>query len=288
MKYYILFNPLAGSGSCESKIEALEIEKNAEVVFHNVTGEDGYKKLLYGLNPEDKIVICGGDGTINRFVNGIEDIEIKNDILYFAAGTGNDFMNDLGIKPSAKPILINDYIKNLPFVDIKGKTFRFINGIGFGIDGYCCHEVDRIRREKGKKASYALVALKGLFKYFTPGKAKVTVDGETNEYERVWMVSAMKGQFFGGGIKIAPGQNRADDENKVTALVAHNLSRFRILCLFVSIFRGNHVKYTQYVNMKKCNEIKVEFDRPQDLQIDGEIISDVLSYTVTTKYLVKA
>ena len=283
MKYYILFNPLAGVGSRQNRLDFLKIEEENEKVFYDVTSDGGYEKLLADLEDGDKIVICGGDGTINRFINGIGDMKIKNDILYFAAGSGNDFMNDMNLKPSAEPIKINEIIENLPIVTIKGKTYRFLNGVGLGVDGFVCAKISRLRKIKNKKVSYIPVALKALFKCYTPTKATVTVDGETATYSRVWMASAMKGRFFGGGMMIAPDQKRMDSEKLITSIVAHNLSKFRILSLFLLIFKGKHTKYTQYVAMKKCHEIKVEFDRPAIIQMDGETIEDVISYTVSAK-----
>ena len=283
MKYYILFNPLAGMGSSSGRLDSLKIEENGEKVFYDITNDGGYEKLLSDLGTDDKIVICGGDGTVNRFINGIKDLEINNDILYFAAGSGNDFMNDMNLKPSTEPIKINEFIENLPTVTIKGKIYKFLNGVGLGVDGFVCAEISRLREIKQKKVSYIPVALKALFKCYTPTKATVTVDGETNTYSKVWMAATMKGRFFGGGMMIAPDQDRFDSDNLITSIVAHNLSKFKILSLFLLIFKGKHTKYTQYVAMKKCHEIKVEFDRPATIQIDGETIEDVVSYTVLAK-----
>ena len=58
MKYYILFNPLAGSGSCKSKMDALTID-GSDCVYYDVT-DGGYGELLKELDTDDKIVICGG------------------------------------------------------------------------------------------------------------------------------------------------------------------------------------------------------------------------------------
>lgn len=281
MKYYILFNPLAGSGSCESRLDSLKIEENGKKVFYDVTSAGGYEKLLSDLEQDDKIVICGGDGTVNRFINGISGLEIKNDILYFAAGSGNDFMNDMNLKPSAEPMKINDYINNLPTVTVKDKTYRFLNGVGLGVDGFVCAEISRLRALKNKKVSYIPVALKALFKCYTPTKATVTVDGEATTYNHVWMAPTMKGRFFGGGMMIAPDQKRFDSDGLISSIVAHDLSKLKILSLFLLIFKGKHTKYTKYVTIKKCHEVKVEFDRPAFIQIDGETIPDVLSYTVS-------
>ena len=55
MKYYILFNPLAGSGSCKSKMDALTID-GSDCVYYDVT-DGGYGELLKELDTDDKIVI---------------------------------------------------------------------------------------------------------------------------------------------------------------------------------------------------------------------------------------
>jgi len=281
MKYYILFNPLSGNGSCENRMETLFVDKDCEKVYCDTTGKEGYVNLLSGLDIEDKIILCGGDGTLNRFINDVDCTEIKNDILFFAAGSGNDFLRDIGKKPDKYPIKINDYIKNLPVMTVKGKNYRFINGIGFGLDGYCCEECNRIRREKNKKANYTVIAVKGLLGAYTPVNARVKVDGKEYTYSRVWMASCMKGRFFGGGLKIAPDQLRTDPDGKISSIIVHNLSRFSILTIFPSLFVGKHTKFTKYVTIKKGFDVTVEFDRPIALQLDGETIPDVKEYTVS-------
>lgn len=281
MKNYIFFNPLSGDGSCEAKIKAAMSDKAGQKVYFDVTAQNNLKAVLADIASEDKIIICGGDGTLNRFVNSLQGMEIKSDILYFATGSGNDFLNDLGLKPTNVPILINDYIADLPVLTVGDKAYRFINGIGFGLDGYACAECNRIRREKNKKVSYAAVAFKGIVSAYSPVNAKVTVDGEIYSYKNVWLASCMKGRYFGGGLRITPDQNRKSESGEVTVLLAHSLSRLHILTLFPSIFKGTHIKYTKYITARTGHEIKVEFDRPVALQIDGETLSEVMSYSVS-------
>jgi diacylglycerol kinase family enzyme len=66
----------------------------------------------------------------------------------------------------------------------------------------------------------------------------------------------------------------------VTLMVAHDLSRLRILTIFPSIFKGGHVKHKKNIHFFKGHEVTVRFDRPTALQIDGETVLDVLEYTV--------
>ncbi len=279
MKNYVLYNPLAGNGRGEKSVDSIEI-KEGKAVFLDMTEIADYKGFFTNLSETDRVIICGGDGTLNRFINAIENITYNNDIFYLAAGSGNDFLNDLNLKPSKTPLKINDYIKNLPKIEVKGKSYRFINGIGCGIDGYCCKEVNR-RRSLGKKASYTLIALKGLLYAFKPLRATVTVDEKEYTYDRVWMVPVMFGRFFGGGMMIAPTQDRKNESGTVSVIVAHNISKFKIISVFLSVFKGKHLKYKKNVALHTGHNIHVKFSRNAPLQIDGETISDFCEYTVT-------
>ena len=80
----------------------------------------------------------------------------------------------------------------------------------------------------------------------------------------------------------APGQDRLNVDGTVSLMVMRCRSKLRTLLLFPKIFKGNHVKATRIVSVFKGHEMRVKFDRPTALQIDGEVYSDVTEYTVTT------
>ncbi|MDO4730775.1 MAG: diacylglycerol kinase family protein, partial [Clostridia bacterium] len=181
-------------------------------------------------------------------------------------------------------IKLNKYLKNLPTVTVKGKTYFFINGIGLGLDGHCCAQKE-IANKNQKKANYASIALKGFMYKFSPMNAVVTVDGETIKYNNVWLASSMYGSFYGGGLPLAPKQYRLNPENSLTSVVVNCKNRMRIVAAFPSIFKGTHTKYDKLVHIRTGHEIKVELEKPSDMQIDGETIFGVSSYTVrSAKY----
>ena len=280
MKFYILYNPLAGSGSCTKKAQILAQQNNAECTIIDMTLADNYDSIVEKAANNDKIIICGGDGTLNHFINKVTIDNLNRDIYYYPAGTGNDFFNDVGGADKDGLIKINDYIKNLPSVHTEnGKQF-FTNGIGYGVDGYCCEEVNRLKSLKRKNVSYPLIALKGLLFAYKPTNAVVTVDGQSFKYEKVWLASTMLGKFFGGGIKIAPMQDRKNKSGKLSLVIAHSLGTLNILRLFPSIFKGTHIKYKKFVAVHEGYDITVEFDRSCAMQIDGETKSMISSYRV--------
>lgn len=281
-KSYVLYNPLAGNKTCENTISKIHehIEGEMEFVdFCSISGD--MERFFNELEEEDKVILCGGDGTLNYFVNAVDADKIDNEIYYFPAGSGNDFWHDICDNHEGPLYPINSYIRNLPFIETKGIKKRFINGIGYGIDGYCCEEGDRMRvKRPGRPVNYTLIALKGLLYAYSRANAVVTVDGKVYEYKDVWMATAMHGRYYGGGMKCAPNQDRNNSGNKVSVIVVHSKSRIRLLLAFATIFEGKHLKYKSFVKELKGSEVKVEFDRPSALQIDGETVKDVKGYSV--------
>ena len=276
---YILYNPLSRNGSnLESVKEKYSNEENATLI--SVLDNDQYMETIKSLSIDDELILVGGDGTLNHFINDSKDIDIPCDIFFNTSGTGNDFYNDIKKSDDNELIQINDYIKDLPRVIVNDKEYMFINGVGFGIDGYCCEVGDDLQKKSNKPVNYTSIAIKGLlFKYKRPN-AKVTVDGVCKEYKRVWLAPTMKGRYYGGGMIVAPEQDRNNKEKLLSNVVMHKKGKLKTLMVFPSIFKGEHVKHTKMVDIRTGHHIIVEFDRPTALQIDGETIRNVLKYEV--------
>jgi len=285
---YVLYNPLSGNGRGEDDARMLEVILPEPVYFFDMTKITNYAVFLGGMEQDDTIIIAGGDGTLNRFANDTAEIDIQQEILYFPVGTGNDFARELGRSSYSDPFPIAKYLKDLPTVSVKGKTYRFLNGVGFGVDGYCCEEGDRLRQIPGQKVNYTTIAVKRVLFRFAPRNAKVTVDGQTYTYKKVWIAPTMFGKYYGGGMLPAPEQDRCGPDKTLSVMLFHGAGRLRTLCAFPGIFKGTHVKYKKMVAIHTGHEISVEFDRPTPLQIDGETISDVTGYVArSSKYQMK-
>ncbi len=279
-KLYVLFNPMAGEQDGEQKARAAaEAFTEFERIYMDVTAPLDYPTLAATLGCEDKIMVCGGDGTLSRFADAVYDLGIQNEILYCATGTGNDFLRDIGKRADEPPFRVNEYIRSLPTVTVNGETHRFINGIGFGIDGYCCEVGDK-KRAEGKKPNYTSIAINGLLFHYKPTVATVTVDGETRTFKKAWIAPTMFGRFYGGGMMPAPHQSRENADGRVTFATLYGKGKLGTLMIFPSIFKGEHIKHEDATCEMSGHDIKVVFDRPVALQIDGETILGVTEYAV--------
>ena len=300
-KTYILFNRYAGHGKSAQEATQLSLSiGNSSLV--DMTEMESYANFFASIDPTDDVIICGGDGTLNRFINDTKNVRFDNKIYYYAIGSGNDFARELGKERASKPNFpINKYIEDLPVVSVKIQGMDvaierlFLNGIGYGIDGYCC-EMGDIQREKNEKEgtnkpiNYTAIAIKGLLMDYKPTSAKVTVDGVEHTYKKVWIAPTMNGKYYGGGMIPTPAQERLgkNGDKKLSLLVLHDSSKLGTLMIFPSIFKGEHIKHDKYVTVLEGKEITVEFGAPRPLQIDGETLLGVKSYTARVASAIKA
>lgn len=278
---YLFYNPSARNGKAAEDLQLIKKTLDGQdVEIYAVTDIDDYVSVIDKIQPEDIVYIVGGDGTLNRFINDSTNLRILGDVFFYSAGTGNDFKHDVDPDNSLYRIRLNDYIRNLPTVTVGGVTYKFVNGIGFGIDGYCCEEGDRKRAAGKQDINYSAIAVKGCLFRFKPYGADITVDGETRHYDKVWLAPTMFGKYYGGGMKIAPEQDRNNPQHTVTNVVIHGTGRLKTFIRFTKIFSGEHTKYTDMVDIRTGHEVRVVFDRPCALQIDGETVKNVTEYTV--------
>lgn len=275
---YIVFNHLSNNG--KGKLKADEVSKTiAEGTMFDVI-DIPFEEQFPHWKKGDTVYLVGGDGTLNSFANFVSDKELLCKVYYVPAGSGNDFYRDQESFAKDGMIYLNEIVKNLPTVFVNGMEKKFVNGIGFGIDGYCCEVGDEIRaKQPDAVINYSGIAVKGLLFKFKPRNATVIVDGKSATYKKVWIAPAMKGKFYGGGMKVAPAQDRYNAERTLTSVIMHG-PKLPVLMAFPSIFKGEHINKKKLIAIAEGKEITVIFDRPTALQIDGETVLNVTEYTV--------
>lgn len=256
--------------------------KNSSFSYADITSITDFEGFLSSLPKDNDIILTGGDGTLNSFINKIPDTDINQKVYFYASGSGNDFARDINFKKRTTPICINKYIKNLPTANINGKNYKFINCIGAGMDGYCCEEVERLRAISKRRANYLLVAIKALLYAYRPFNANVSVDGKDYTFKDTWLVPTMNGKYFGGGFMAAPKQDRLNKEQTVTVVAMHSKNIFKIAICFILILLGKHTKIKSVITVLQGHNISVELSKPSTLEIDGETIDNISEYSITS------
>ena len=122
MKRVLLcINPKAGAGKSKSRLFDIVNSLNnmdCEVtVYTIVPGRRSVEDILRE-HPGDYDVYacCGGDGTLNRFINACKSLHITRPIGYYPLGSTNDFARTIWEKPS---------LTNISTSIAKGDGFRY-------------------------------------------------------------------------------------------------------------------------------------------------------------------
>lgn len=284
MIYHFIVNPRARSGLGEMLWKQLEPElrrKRIEYQIHLTTKKKDAGKIVSEITQdglEHRLVVLGGDGTLNEVLSGITSLE-KVTLGYIPIGSSNDFARGTGI--SGDPLEALERIlsaKKVEKMDIgvlkrEGKEKRFAVSAGIGFDAAVCHEVcvSKWKRVlnllKLGKLSYAVVALHRIIKD-QPVHLELTMeDGKTQVFEKTYFAAFMNLPYEGGGFKFCPDASETD--GMLDLMVVSNLSKLKILCLLPTAFSGNHTRF-KGVTILRCRSAKVKTDRALPLHTDGE------------------
>ena len=264
----ILYNPLSKNSKSNIQTHKLvRAYKKQKIPFKlkSILKIDNIVEFLDKKKEIDKVILLGGDGTINRFVNDTVNYTFTQDIILKPNGSGNDFMRSL-VDQDQDPQYIFETVYETGF-----KT-HFVNGTGMGVDGYVGYLVDQ-NIKKGI-FGYFKSTIKALLTYI-PEPLTLTVDGEVTKFEKAYLVTMNNGRFFGGGMKVNPEGNINDEYLNV--VVAHSCNKLQLILIFLTIYLGKHTKFKKYIFYKKGKHIKAKYTTPQITQADGENYYDITS-----------
>jgi diacylglycerol kinase (ATP) len=265
----LLYNPLSRNGKKESFIQNIvkELEeKGNQVKKINLLDAQDIPTFLNMIKPEDRLILVGGDGTLNRLANKIYKLDYPNPLYMYQAGTGNDFIRSL--KTKEKIVLIKPYLKDLPVVKYNKEEPYFLNGCGAGLDGFIGHLVNHSKFKKNK-LNYFRHAFEGFIK-FKPIKAKIELNDQIIEENKVWFASVMHAPYFGGGMKIAPKASR--HEKSLYVVLVKKIPKWLLIIIFPTIYLGWHVIFKRYVSIYRTDQVKISFEKGTYLQIDGDVV----------------
>lgn len=228
----------------------------------------------------DRVVVCGGDGSLHLAVQELAGSTTALAIL--PIGTGDDNARTLGIPlkdPAAAADVVLDGVRRT--VDLghvaahDGTTRYFLGVLSSGFDSWVNERANRMTWPKGK-ARYS-IAILGELRTFAPVSYEVTVDGTTLR-DGAMLVAVGNGTSYGGGMMICP--SAVPDDGLLDLTWLHAVGKTTFIRAFPSVFRGTHVEHP-YVSTHRGSSIRL--DAPGQLAYaDGERVGP-LPVQITAK-----
>ncbi len=279
-----VINPSAGGGRCIRDWPTIESYLNKygvrfEPVFttRNLhAAVISRKKVLEG---HKKIMVIGGDGTLNEVVNGILCQQQVNstDITLgmIPVGTGNDWARMFDI-PFDYERAIQTLLRGKTFIQDAGRVLftrkdrvinrYFLNIAGIGFDAMVTERSNRLKKKgRSNKLLYFWNIFTGLygFRHFN---ATLNVDGHEKEID-IFSMNIGICQYSGGGMKQVP--DAIPDDGIFDLTVIKKIGKFEVLRSIPKLYDGqikNHRKVESYNGRK----ISIKSKGPVFLETDGE------------------
>lgn len=292
-----------------SEVKAYLKENSIPYATH-VTESQGHAKRIAAevscLEEEDiRMVVIGGDGTINETINGIKHFD-KIRFGVIPSGSGNDFARGLGLKGTPQ-----DHIRRIieckdeQVIDLGRVTWKtekkqrddkirgdkkpcndreqwdesrlFAISAGIGMDAIVTKKTDESRLKKTLnkvglgKLTYLLITVQTLFSMET-FTMKASFDGEEKEWKKTIFMAAMNCSAEGGGVKMAPKSSFSD--GKLSFCCIREIPKGFCFFLLPILAIGKHegIRGIELIDCKSC---EIHTDIPVVLHTDGEYCGEV-------------
>ena len=269
----VIVNPTAGGGRAGRIVpwlrERLGPRPEARL---EVTRHAGHAERLAadGASAYDRIVAVGGDGTVQETINGILVSGGNASLGILPTGSGNDLARSLGLpsEPAvAWSVAVGEAVRSLDLALASGSVgerwFGSAGGIGF--DAQVAATMAQRRGWQRGRAGYLLSTLAEL-RRFDNRRVELTVDGVTSA-RTVLFVAIANGEFYGGGMRIAPGA--VTDDGLLDICIVGDISRATALRQIVNLYRGTHVRHPQ-VELLQGESISIDGGHESLVHLDGE------------------
>lgn len=286
-RWLVIVNPNAGKRKGEKdwpEISSLLTEAGFEYVTEFTAHRDHAMTLAenYIRQGFKKIMVVGGDGTMNEVINGIfrQDRYKSTDIVVgmIMVGTGNDWGRMYRLKEKyQKAIRILKkqrlFIQDAGLVTYQtkeGEVSRyFINSGGLGYDALVVKMTNHAKeRGSGGQLSYLLNLLKGLFRY-QHSYLDILVDGISVYKGRVFSMSVGICKYSGGGMMQLPFA--VPDDGLLDVTIYKKVTKLTVIRHISKLYSGKftHLPFIQ-THQGKTVEIHSTSHNQSLLETDGE------------------
>lgn len=282
---YFVINPKAKSNygwfiwkKVEKELKKRQISYQYYVTKREKEAVVYARKLTQGKRKR-KIVILGGDGTLNEFLNGMQRTQ-GIEIAYLPIGSGNDFARGMQIgkdyKKELLKILDGDRKEEIDYGTVtypSGRKKRFLVSAGIGYDAKVCYEANRTKWKKVLnylrlgKLIYVIVGVKDLLKAEVFSGTLVVDDREVLSGEGFLFLSFHNLPFEGGGFQFCPKAEAGD--GYLDICVAKGIAKWKIPMIIPQAICGKHTK-RKGVYQFRCKEAWIKTKEKQYVHTDGE------------------
>ncbi len=270
MNVSLVVNPAAGRNTARSldRVTSL-LQKNTSLSTFITEKQGDALEFSKGLKKTDRLIVAGGDGTINEVINGLlssDDPETRQvPLSIIPMGTANVLAMELGIPDDIEGAvhrILSGSVKKISLGRINGRYFSLMAGIGFDAETVRGVKHGVIKKISGKLA-HVVSGIKVLMHHRPTLIRVMTPEKEIKGYT----VIICNAKCYGGPFYITPEASITDDHLDIC--VFQGRTRADLLRFIIGVLRQKHLDFkdVEYLN---ATEMEIRSDSTVHVQIDGE------------------
>ena len=270
MHLKVIYNPAAGRGRARRRVREVEASlraRGARVDCEPSTSPEDLTRIAAESSRDprfDRVVICGGDGTLNLAVRDF-DLD-RGTLALIPGGSGDDFAKVLGLPRDVRracDVVIDGTPREVDVATANG--LRYLGVAGLGFDSEVASYANRNVRFLRGSAVY-LYAIFRVLPKFTPRPVRISSGGGSRD-EEIMFAAVGNSRQYGGGIRITP--DASIDDGLLDLIIVHRTTRGQLLKTLPRSYTGSHVK-SPFVETGTGTEFRFESATPMEVYADGE------------------
>ena len=267
-----LYNPTSGKGGAAGHLSPIldTLTKEGWLVTAYPTQQPGdATRIVRELGSQfDRVVCCGGDGTLSETAAGLMALESPPVLGYIPAGSTNDFATSLGI-PKRMPLAAWDIVEGTPFAIDTGtfcEDMNFMYIAAFGAFTEVSYLTSQDRKNLLGHQAYMLEGVKSLAG-LKPYHMKVEWDGQVLEED--FAFGMVTNTISVGGFKGLVNQSVALNDGLFEVLLIR-MPRTPVDLSNIISYMFLREEPNEYVYKFKTSSIRLTSEQEVDWVLDGE------------------
>jgi len=273
----VILNPAAHSEKAGREWGRINRLHHAKVEMTKGVGDAAKLAAIAAEEGRRRVVVAGGDGTINEVVNGLGGADVTLGIL--PVGTMNVFAAELGIPTDLQAAWDVIEAGHTRRVDLaRANSQYFVQLAGVGLDAQVVQATSWNFKKNFGPLSYVISAAQIAAR--KPPRLFVEADGVTHEGS---FVLVGNGRYYGG--PFAFFKDAQIDDGKLDVLIFKNLGYLDIARYLGTILMGTHTDLADvaYFQTKKAS---VRSDETVPVEVDGEVIGTLpVTFRISSRRL---
>ena len=231
-------------------------------------GENLAETIRRHADAVDRVVVAGGDGSLNAAAPGLIDTGLPLGIL--PGGTANDLARTLGLPADmagAARVIAAGRTRAIDVGEVNGKPF--FNVASLGMSASLADRLSRETKRRWGRLAYALTATEVLIGA-RPFSAVIRADDGEEIAVRTLQIAVGNGRHYGGGMVVAETAEIDDRRLDLYSLEFEDVWKLPLMAL---AFREGRHGLVDEVRTLSGQGFEIRTRRPMPVNADGEIVT---------------